>query len=290
MPSEKLIILDANNLAHIAKHSCHGLSFGEIDTGVIFGFLRSVRILAKTLDSGNMVFVWDSSNSKRKKLLPSYKGNRRDKEKSAQEQYLDASAAKQFILLQEYILPKLGFRNNFQQDGYEADDLVAVIVKNEKGSSENKIVVSSDEDMFQLLDHCCIWLPMKKARITRETFIKLWGVEPKVWIDVKCIAGCSSDNIPGVTGVGTYTAIKYLTGVLTKGKTFDLLDKEGKALSYIADNEPLVKLPFPGTAIPEIKKYFRFKKRFIQVFDEFGLSSFLRDSEWAEWVKLFNLE
>jgi len=286
-----LIILDANNIAHMAKHSMGGLSWKEMETGVIFGFLSMVKTLAKKFNSCQFAFCWDSSRatSLRRKLDSRYKATR-EVEKTWEEKKLDMISLMQFTQLQSEILPAMGFKNNFSSLGHEADDLIASLAINNRWNgkrSGSKVIVSSDEDLYQLLDYCYIWHPRTKELVTKENFKLLYGIEPRQWIDVKCLAGCPGDNVVGIAGVGEKTAIKYMKGELGKGKTLDRFG-EGIGRTMLEMNEPLVKLPFEGTPIYDLVECSYSADVFLKTFDRFGFRSFER--EYESWKQIFNLQ
>jgi DNA polymerase-1 len=117
------------------------------------------------------------------------------------------------------------------------------------------ITASGDQDLYQLLDYTDMYSMPKSTEIkhiTRQTFIEKYGITPKEWVKVKQIAGCTSDTVPGIKGVGETTAIKYLLGQL-KPKSVKYRDIEAGA-DIIKRNEWLVKIPLPGTKKYEIDK------------------------------------
>lgn len=245
----KTLLIDANYLGHRARYTTGLLSYKGKPTGVIFGFLNQLFTLTKKTIPDEVVFVWDSRRSLRKEYYPFYKNKSKThgNEEGPDRELLDAF--KQFQELKRDILPQLGFTNNFMQSGYEADDIIATTVQNE---SCQYIVATSDDDLLQLLDYCQIYNLGKDKYITKEDFIEDYKIEPAQWAEVKKIAGCSGDNVPGVQGVGEKTAIRYLLNELpTKAKAYTAI-KASKDI--IERNEWLVKLPLPGVETPVINK------------------------------------
>jgi len=271
------IIIDANNIAHRAKHVN-----GSLDDGIIFGFLNQVLTLSKILDCPNFIFCWDSRQSYRKILYPEYKANRVKNNLTDE----DFDAFQQFKRLQSEILFSLGFKNVFMQIGYEADDLLAVIVKN---FPREYIIVSSDEDLYQLLGYASIYQPIKKKIVTQGSFEREYCITPSEWPTVKALAGCSSDNVIGMAGVGEKTAIKFLNKTLKPGKTFDKVSSEHK--SMIEKNLPLVKLPFIGPKPIQItlRDESLYEMDFIDTFTKLGFNSFLSDKKMETWIERLNL-
>ena len=281
----KVLVIDSNCLGHIAKHSMKGLSFDEIETGVIFGFMNHVLRLAKKFETNRFAFCWDSRKSLRKEVYPKYKYKRHDNTgKTEEEIVLNESAYRQFVELRKKVLPEFGFKNVFIQKGIEADDLIASIVRANKNEY---IVVSHDEDLYQLLNLAPIYNPRKKILIDADYFKKQYGIDPDDWSKVKAIAGCGSDSVGGIENVGEKTAIKYLTGTLKKGKAYDSI-REGN--DVILRNKKLVYLPFSETEEVKIS----FKKEefdvddFFDMCDNYGFYSFKRETD--NWKKTFRMK
>lgn len=246
---QKILLIDANYLGHRARYTTGLLSYKDRPTGVIFGFLNQLFTLAKKTVPDEIVFVWDSRKSFRKEAYPFYKEKSKSHNGEGPDREL-LDAFKQFQQLKKDILPQLGFTNNFMQSGYEADDLIASIVQENTIHSEY-IVATSDDDLLQLLDYCRIYNLGKDKYITKQQFVEDYGIEPYQWVEVKKIAGCSSDNVPGVQGVGEKTAIKYLRKKLhPKTKTYSVIQASN---DIIERNEWLVNLPLPGVEKPSIK-------------------------------------
>jgi len=261
MKENLALIIDSNCIGHIAKHSMQGLSYDEKATGVIFGFMQHVLRFAQKFETNKFAFCWDSRKSYRKEKYELYKYKRHNKKnKEPEDIVLDEMAHQQFYELRQKVLIKFGFSNVFQYTGYEADDIMASIVKNNK--KFKMIIVTHDEDLFQMLPYAEIYNPRKKELIGANTFIKYYGIKPEQWPEVKAIAGCSTDGVKGFYNVAEKTAIKYLTGKLKKGKALQDIIKDVD--NIIPRNRELVTLPYKGMPVVHID--FRT--------DEFSLSAF----------------
>ena len=98
-----------------------------------------------------------------------------------------------------------------EQDGYEADDLIATYAKETIAKGGDVTIVSSDKDLMQLIKPGIVMLDtMKNKSIGREEVIEKFGVEPDKVIDVQSLAGDSVDNVPGVPGIGVKTAAELI--------------------------------------------------------------------------------
>lgn len=284
----KVVIVDSNALGHRAKHSMKGLSYKEMETGVVFGFMQEVLRLAKQFETNRFAFAWDSRKNYRKGIYKPYKAKRTEKAKTKtkDELFLDEVAYNQFYTLRKEVLPTFGFKNNVIRTGYEADDIIASIVKN---NDYNMVIASSDEDLYQLLDRADMYSFKKKKLYDSKTFTKDYNIRVDQWALVKAIAGCSSDNVIGVSGVGEKTAIKYINKELKAGRALENIQS---ANEIIQENMKLVSLPL--CLEEEMEKVLldfehdRFLlSDFLSICDEYGFYSFKKDiNEWNRTFKM----
>jgi 5'-3' exonuclease len=271
------LLLDCSCLCYKSLYTMGDLSQDQKRVGVVFGFVKQILSLAKKLESNRFVFCWDSRNSYRKVHCSSYKAKRRQDQ--TPEQMADmADAFRQFDEIREILLPAMGFKNIFQQSGYEADDLIANLSIN---YPEKTIIVSTDNDMLQCIsDRTSIY--NFKETIDVASFKRAWfDLDPIQWITVKSIAGCSSDEIKGIMGVGEQTAAKYLAGLIKGKKLEKIVSLEGKEIA--SKNEPLISLPYRLGAkpikIPEFHNDEISEERFQSIFGQYGFKSLLKEDE-----------
>lgn len=222
-----------------------GLSHDEMQTGVLFGMLKDIDFLQRTHATNNLVFCFDDGPGIRKTIFPGYKASReQQRSKMSSDERLRVEALiRQVDLLKTNLLADIGYRNIVFQSGYEGDDMIAAICQHH--CKKDLIVVSSDQDMYQLLsDRVRIWSPRKNEMYTKSDFKREWGLEPREWALVKAIAGCKSDDIPGIPGVGEKTAAKFLLGTMNQNTTTwkNIMNGRKAVRKYYK----LVKLPLPG--------------------------------------------
>jgi len=281
------IIVDANALCYRTMYAMikseQQLSVEDMKTEIIFGFIMALPVLAEMFDSNEFIFVWDSGKYFRKDIFPEYKGER--EEKSPEEIEALNLSFPQFKQLRKEVLPQLGFNNNLIQTGMETDDIIAAITKNYE---DEFVIISRDGDLYQLLSsRVSMYDPTFKRVTTQETFREKWDIHPNEWWLVKAIAGCSSDNVPGVPGVAEKTAIKYMKNLLKPTtKAFRNITAWKKKIDR---NVLLVKLPYEGTIVPEIVPDELISGKFLAMFDYYNFQSQLTDERFATWVKLFKL-
>lgn len=283
--SSPILIIDSSSLAHRVKHSLKNLSHEATYTGIIYGFFNSLLHIMKKTETNKLVFTFDSASYFRKNIYSGYKIKNNDKELSEDEKLLNQRCYDQINLLYEEIIPTLGFNNIYKQDGLEADDIIASIAIMNKNA--NLIIVSNDEDLYQLLDYADMY-KSKHGIYTKDDFIKDHNIEPSEWWKVKAIAGCKSDKVPGVEGVAEKTAIKYLNNELKfDSKAYKEIKKQQ---DMIKRNKKLVKLPFAGTKkiklVPQNRMYL---SNFISICQKYNLKSYLQSEKLAVWTAYLEL-
>jgi len=248
------LVLDCNFICHKLKHSMGALKYGEKPTGVIYGFLKQIPFLQDMFNTDSIIFCWDSKSSKRKEIFPGYKAKRANKYKelTPEEYEFEQEFRRQMKKLRRNYLPEIGYKNVFVQKGYEGDDIIASVCKNLPRDDE-AIIITSDQDMYQLLSpRVRMYNGTSYPLVTAKSFKKKYGIYPKQWIDVKTLAGCSTDEVPGIKGVGEITAIKYILGTLKETtKVYKRIKDEALEQSLLVRS--LVCIPFAGTKVFKLR-------------------------------------
>ena len=171
-------------------------------TGLLTGFVNFISTLQTKHDSDYIIFAIDSKGPTfRNELDENYKANR----EAPPEDLL-----KQLPIAIEWI-NKMGYKT-LGKEGFEADDVIATVVKFAKQEGIHVRVVSHDKDLYQLIDDGRVVLvdAIKNTIIDEEYCVKKYGIHPKQFIDYQALLGDSADNVPGVKGIGKVTAAKLL--------------------------------------------------------------------------------
>ncbi len=254
MNNKKWILLDCPFLCHRMKHAMGDLSFKGSATGIIYGFLKSLSGFQDLFRTSNFVFCWDSKTSKRKEIYPKYKANRDNKEYTDEEIEFDRAFRKQMRKLRTTYLPMIGFKNIFVQRGYEGDDIIASISQclNEK---DEAVIITSDKDLYQCIrPTVTFYNPQTGKILTLQGFKKQYGIHPIRWGLVKSFAGCTTDNVKGIKGVGEKTAIKYMEKELgTYTKAYHAITSP-EGVTIFDRNQLLVNLPLEGIRIFKLRR------------------------------------
>uniref|UniRef100_A0A6M3L380 Putative exonuclease n=1 Tax=viral metagenome TaxID=1070528 RepID=A0A6M3L380_9ZZZZ len=263
-----------------------GLSTDLLRTEIIFNFILTIGKLSDKFKTNKFVFAWDSRKNFRKEKFPFYKANRKDERKTEEQEFLDNIAYPQFTTLRRSVLNDMGFRNILIQTGMEADDIIAKVSKD--NWEKEQTIISTDKDLFQLLTDKCQIFRMLPSSInilyTKKAFMDEWkGIIPLQWSELRSISGDYSDNIPGITGVGEPTALKYLIGELkSHHKTFINIDsEEGKEI--IKRNREIVTLPHSEMRSIELQEDEFTLENVVYTFKQLDFKSLLTEGELKKW-------
>ena len=227
-----LLIVDGLNVAFRWKHSKQ-LEFKH-------DYVRTVESLAKSYNCGNIVVLADGGSTYRKRLAPDYKGNRA--EKYAQQTEAEKAEFAQFMSEFSNTFTQLKSRGHLtiKQKGLEADDLAAWIVgkKEEFGIGEIWLI-SSDRDWDLLIQKdVSRFSTVTRKEITLDNWDDHYDVEPDKYLTLKCLAGDTGDNVPGIAGIGPKRAVSLIEQY---GDLFDIynacpIDSKYKFIQTLNEN------------------------------------------------------
>lgn len=247
MRNDTVLVLDVSNLCWRNFHALSALDRDGSCSHVLFGFFRDILFYRDMFDTDRFAFCFDGRRSLRKELFPGYHKKRDEERAKMPREDRDQIAKVQCHIntLYENWLPHMGFRNLYRQDGYEADDLIALFCKDLSPCFGGRtVIVSSDNDLYQLLKSNWVqmWNPGQKKLWTAASFHDHYGIVPYRWPEAKAIAGDDTDSVPGIKGVGIETALKYLRGKLPTH--YVAYRKIVDSRPLIERNRKLVDLPF----------------------------------------------
>ncbi|MBB3066419.1 DNA polymerase I [Limibacillus halophilus] len=170
-------------------------------TGAAYGFCNMLVKLLRESDADAMLVTFDASGPTfRNEIYPKYKANRDETPEDLIPQFpMVREAAAAFGL------------QSLELTGYEADDIIATVARQAVERGIQVTVVSSDKDLMQLVRPGVSMLdPMKNRPIGPDEVLEKFGVSPDKVVDVQSLAGDSTDNVPGVPGIGIKTAAQLI--------------------------------------------------------------------------------
>lgn len=289
MPKKKhkLLIVDAHALIHRAYHALPPLTTktGE-PVGAVYGFLRILMSVLKDMKPAYVAVTFDSPGKTfRHKQYPEYKANR------------DAppeDLVSQFPIV-EKVVETFGFPI-FKLKGYEADDLIGTICHQfDNDGSVETIVLTGDMDLLQLVDKDTkvvrLHKGVKETIVFDEAMVKeKHGLTPKQIIDYKGLRGDTSDNIPGVRGIGEKGATKLLQEYASLEEVYDNLEniagRNHKALSEHKEEAFLSKEL--ATVAHDAPITFSLKDSKVGSYDQKAINALFREYEFRTLIPQLN--
>ena len=208
---KRLVVIDGKSVFYRGYYAMGALSTSDgTPTGGVYGFAAIAMELVKKLQPDKVVVAWDkagTSIAKRKAIYADYKAGR---VKPPEDFYA------QIPLLRE-LVDALGW-GFVELDNYEADDIIGTLGKQVSEISDEQwemYIISSDLDMLQVVDkNVKVYRLLKGFTDLEEIDIKAvedkYGIKKDQFLDLKALKGDSSDNIPGVPGIGEKGAVKLL--------------------------------------------------------------------------------
>lgn len=296
----KLILIDGNSLLHRAYHAFPPLTTprGEL-INAVYGFSAMLLTVLEKLGPTHVAVAWDVKGPTFRKIeYVEYKANRGP---------MDEDLASQIDRTKEVVealnIPQFGI------EGYEGDDIIGTLSKQatdeEKEKDTQVVIVTGDRDALQLIKgkQIVVYLPIQNRSsqatvFDEEKVNEVYGLSPRQIIDLKSLMGDSSDNIPGVKGVGKVTATKLLVDfgslkgvyeninnqrisprmreILVKGEE---MGKQSFKLAEINRNAPL-KINWEDCLLTNYDK-----KKAIELFTELNFKSLLGRLPKDSWEK-----
>ena len=200
--SEQLYLVDGSGFIFRAYHALPPMTRPDgIMVNAVYGYTNMLMKVIEDAGEQNLAVIFDAGRkSFRNDIYPDYKAHRPP---------APDDLVPQFGLIREatesFNVPCI------EMPGFEADDIIASYAKAAKAKGQNVVIVSSDKDLMQLVgDNVRMLDPMKNKLIEHDQVVEKFGVGPDRVIDVQALMGDSSDNVPGVPGIGPKTASQLI--------------------------------------------------------------------------------
>lgn len=277
----KLLIVDGNSLANRAFYALPFLSNHEGNpSGAVFGF---ANILIKLIQQENPSYILVAFDHARKTFR-----NNIYSEYKMQRKATPPELISQFPVIKE-MLKTMNIKT-FELGGIEADDIIGTVTKLYKGE---KIILSGDRDLLQLIDdETFVWLTKKGVteldKVDEKRLLELFNLKPYQIIDLKGLMGDSSDNIPGVRGIGEKTALTLLEKYKNVDEIYNNIENisgklkekllSDKEMAYISKQLATIKRDCEiDFNIEDCRYEFPFNEKTYQFFKQWDFSSLLKN-------------
>lgn len=285
---EKIILVDGNNLLfrsyYATAYSGNFMKNSKgFPTNALYGFTNMINKIINEECPTYMIVAFDKGKTFRHEKYEQYKDGRIE---------MPDELKVQFPLAKE-LLTHMGIKY-YECDNYEADDIIGTFAKYcDEEEDFIGTIVSSDKDLLQLISHDVDIKLLKQKdyiRYNEKSFKDAYGIEPINIIDLKALMGDSSDNIPGVKGIGEKTALKLLHDYKTLNGVYDNLDKltpkmrekleNDKDNAYMSYDLATIYKEVPmEISIPDIKLKNKNSDKLNEMYKELEFYSFLKKEE-----------
>ena len=287
----KLLLIDGNSIMNRAFYGIMGSKMLTTKDGkytnAIYGFLAILFKILEDLEPEYIGVAFDLKGpTKRHEIYEGYKANRKG---------MPEELAEQMPIIKE-ILKAMNI-DIIEKQGYEGDDILGTLAKYGEKQGLEVTILSGDRDTFQLAsDHITIRIPRTKAGKTetedynREKILEEYGLEPEQLIEVKALQGDTSDNIPGVPGIGPKTAISLIQKYHTVKELYEKIeagedDLKGKQKENIVNNKESAeisrilgeidtKVPIEDT-LEKLKTEEWDKQKVLEIFEELRFNRYI---------------
>mgnify|MGYP000403892340 CR=1 FL=1 len=202
LPIHHVVLVDASGFIFRAFHGIQILTRPDgTPVNAVYGFITMLMKLLDDMKPDHIAIIFDTARKTfRNDIDPSYKANRTEPPDELVPQFALVREATQAFNL-----------DCIELSGFEADDLIATYTKEAINEGAEVTIVSSDKDLMQLVtERVTMFDSFKNRRIGPEQVQEKFGVYPEKVVDVQSLAGDSTDNVPGVPGIGVKTAAQLI--------------------------------------------------------------------------------
>jgi len=283
----RLVVIDGKSVLYRGYYAMGNLSLSDgTPTGGVYGFASIAMEVVRKLKPDYVAVAWDKSKTnigKRREIYAEYKANRQP---APEDFYV------QIPLLME-LVDALGWKL-FECDGYEADDIIGALAEQaDQREGWETIMISSDLDMLQIVDHNTRLYRLKTGFSEIEEYDiagleKKYGVTKAQFLDLKAIKGDSSDNIPGVPGIGEKGAVKLLNEYGSLDGIYEYVDeisgsigeklRAGKESAYMSKKLSEIMFDAP-VSLDDVPKLVVDKDRIVNELKKLEFNSLIRRFE-----------
>ncbi|SNB46756.1 DNA polymerase I [Geobacter sp. DSM 9736] len=280
MTKRTLFLVDGSSYIYRAYFAIRHLSSPQgFPTNAVYGFTQMLLKVMKDRKPDHVAVVFDAGRRTfRQEIYPEYKANR---SKMPDDLVPQIDPIKEIV--RAFNIPVL------ELEGYEADDIIATIARECAGAGMDIVVVTGDKDLMQIVTDRVTLLDTMKDKVSgiREV-VERFGVGPELVIDILGLAGDTSDNIPGVPGIGEKTATKLIQefGSLDEllARAHEVKGKVGEKLREYAEQARLSRrLATVDCSVPISCSYDSYavtppdNRRLGQLFKQYGFTTLMRE-------------
>ena len=259
MKQNRLILVDGSGYIFRAFYALPPMTRTDgTPINAVFGFTSMLLKLSQDMEGENILVVFDAARTTfRNKIYKDYKANRSDP---------PDELVPQFSLIRD-ATEAIGLKS-LEVAEYEADDIIATYAKFAVKQNIETVIISSDKDLMQLIQNgVSLYDPMKNSPIGVDGVLEKFGVTPDKVVDVQSLAGDTSDNVPGIPGIGVKTAAQ-------------LINEYGN-LENLLDNAKEIKQNKRRESLINYAELARISKKLVSLYTDVPLPYSINDLKWV---------
>ena len=251
--NDRVLIIDGMNTFIRSFAAIPTMDENGNHIGGVTGFLKSVGYVIRKFKPSRVYVIFDGKggSKRRREIYPDYKSGRKPLTRLNRTYDMTTEQDEQDLMRYELVIVAKALMKlpitTITLDHVEADDIMSYVAQHVVENGGESIIYSTDKDFLQLVgDGIKVWNPVRKKTYIPETVLEDYSIHPNNFLLYRALTGDTSDNLPGIKGLGIKTLLKFMPGFVTEEK----LDLDGvitiaessksKVMSKIVDQKETI--------------------------------------------------
>jgi len=251
--NDRVLIIDGMNTFIRSFAAIPTMDENGNHIGGVTGFLKSVGYVTRKFKPSRVYVIFDGKggSKRRREIYPDYKAGRKPLTRLNRTYDMTTEQDEQDLMRYQLVIVAKALMKlpitTITLDHVEADDIISYIAQHVVEGGGESIIYSTDKDFLQLVgDGIKVWNPVRKKTYIPETVLEDYTIHPNNFLLYRALTGDTSDNLPGIKGLGIKTLLKFMPGFVTEEK-LDLDDvitiaesSKSKVMSKIVDQKEII--------------------------------------------------
>ena len=251
--NDRVLIIDGMNTFIRSFAAIPTMDENGNHIGGVTGFLKSVGYVTRKFKPSRVYVIFDGKggSKRRRDIYPDYKSGRKPLTRLNRTYDMTTEKDEQDLMRYELVIVAKALMKlpitTITLDHVEADDIMSYVAQHVVENGGESIIYSTDKDFLQLVgDGIKVWNPVRKKTYIPETVLEDYTIHPNNFLLYRALTGDTSDNLPGIKGLGMKTLLKFMPGFATEEKlTLDEVitiaeSSKSKVMSKIVDQKETI--------------------------------------------------
>ena len=223
--NDRVLIIDGMNTFIRSFAAIPTMDENGNHIGGVTGFLKSVGYVIRKFKPSRVYVIFDGKggSKRRRDIYPDYKSGRKPLTRLNRTYDMTTEQDEQDLMRYELVIVAKALMKlpitTITLDHVEADDIISYIAQHVVENGGESIIYSTDKDFLQLVgDGIKVWNPVRKKTYIPETVLEDYTIHPNNFLLYRALTGDTSDNLPGIKGLGMKTLLKFMPGFVTEEK------------------------------------------------------------------------